>query len=226
MERLWLLGHKIGVTVLLVRGGVISNKTSVTENIWKGSSQTFPIEWRVCNIYTEHQARTSKYAQYLLKAIGKENWEIVVNAASVHDIGKKFVKKEILEKVGLVSKEDFQELKKHVEKDFLTQHKVLQQFEEKEILNVILSHHERWDGQGYPNRLKREEIPLEARIVTLVDSWDAITSPRIYGIAYSFEEAIEEIILNSGEQFDPILVKAFLKDIEKLKDITARTHKN
>jgi HD-GYP domain-containing protein (c-di-GMP phosphodiesterase class II) len=82
-------------------------------------------------------------------------------------------------------------------------------------LNIPYSHHERWDGTGYPRGLKEEEIPLEARIFALVDVWDALTSERPYRKALAREEVIQYIRDNSGSHFDPNLSERFIKMIER-----------
>ena len=79
------------------------------------------------------------------------------------------------------------------------------------IANAILYHHEHWDGNGYPHGLKGKEIPITSRIIGVVDAYDAMTNDRIYHAAISKEKAIEEIINCSGKQFDPEVVKVFLK---------------
>jgi len=84
-----------------------------------------------------------------------------------------------------------------------------------EIANDVLSHHERYDGLGYPRGLKGEEIPIKARIISVADAYDAMTSIRPYRKPLSKEEAIQEIKDNSGTQFDPLIVKLFLEVIEE-----------
>jgi HD-GYP domain-containing protein (c-di-GMP phosphodiesterase class II) len=80
----------------------------------------------------------------------------------------------------------------------------------------VLSHHERWDGKGYPRRLKRDATPLGARILAVADAFDAMVSTRIYRPARSYEEAVEEILRCKGAQFDPDVVDAFLRFFERL----------
>jgi len=83
------------------------------------------------------------------------------------------------------------------------------------IADYILSHHERWDGSGYPQGLRGEEIPLLARMLAVADAYDAMTQPRPYRAAVSHEEAVAEIVRCSGTQFDPKIVDAFLRVIEE-----------
>jgi HD-GYP domain-containing protein (c-di-GMP phosphodiesterase class II) len=84
----------------------------------------------------------------------------------------------------------------------------------KPALAIPYCHHEKWDGSGYPLGLKGEQIPLEARIFTIVDVWDALRSDRPYRAAWSTEEALEHICAQAGRHFDPEVVKCFLKLIE------------
>lgn len=83
------------------------------------------------------------------------------------------------------------------------------------VSNYILSHHERWDGFGYPRGLKDRDIPLLARILSVADAFDAMTHDRVYRKAMSQEDALSEIVANSGTQFDPNIVKIFVKSFEK-----------
>jgi len=85
------------------------------------------------------------------------------------------------------------------------------------IAEYILTHHERWDGKGYPNGLKGEAIPIVSRILSVADAFDAMTNDRVYRKAMSYEEAIDEIKRNSGTQFDPAIVDVFLEIMEKHK---------
>jgi HD-GYP domain-containing protein (c-di-GMP phosphodiesterase class II) len=84
------------------------------------------------------------------------------------------------------------------------------------VAEFILSHHERWDGKGYPRGLKGESIPIHSRILAVVDAYDAMTQDRVYHKAISHQEAIDEIIRCSGTQFDPLVVKMFVSEMQKL----------
>lgn len=81
---------------------------------------------------------------------------------------------------------------------------------------IAHSHHERWDGKGYPQNLKGEDIPIEARIVAVADAFDAMTNTRPYRLALTAEEALDEIKAGSGTQFDPSVVEAFLRLVQRL----------
>ncbi len=128
--------------------------------------------------------------------------------AILHDIGKIFIQESILTKSGPLTDEEWKEIKLHpvtgaeMIKDisYLTSARP-----------VVRHHHERWDGGGYPDRLAGETIPLEARIVSVADSFDAMTTTRSYHPARSLEAACQEIIACSGTQYDPAVVEAFRK---------------
>jgi len=133
-------------------------------------------------------------------------------AAYLHDVGKVRIPDEILNKPGPLTEEEWKEMRRHPDygaemlekKDFL-----------KDAAEVVRAHHERYDGSGYPRGLKGDQIPLEARIIAVVDAYDAMTSNRPYRKALSKEEAIRELNKNAGSQFDPRVVRAFLKVIKE-----------
>ncbi len=133
-------------------------------------------------------------------------------AAKLHDIGKIGIDERILEKATKLTDEEWEVMKTHPEIGYRI---AKSSGELASIADYIYAHHERWDGEGYPRGLKGEDIPLIARIINLVDSYDAMTEDRIYRKGISHEEAIEEINRNSGMQFDPEIVQIFLKIISK-----------
>ena len=127
--------------------------------------------------------------------------------AVLHDIGKVGIKESVLQKAGPLTPEDWEEIKKHPEIGY----RIAQNIPElSKIAEYILYHHERWDGTGYPRKLKAEEIPLLCRILAVGDAFDAMTSDRTYRKAMSKEMALEEIKRNAGKQFDPEVVRNFL----------------
>lgn len=128
--------------------------------------------------------------------------------AQFHDIGKVGIPDKILFKPGKLTDEERDEMNKHSEIGYRIASSIP---EIAHIANFILKHHERWDGKGYPLGLSKEDIPLEDRIVALADTYDAMTNDRPYRKALSHEEAIKEIIKNSGTQFDPCLVEIFIE---------------
>lgn len=132
-------------------------------------------------------------------------------AALLHDIGKIGIPDEVLLKPGPLSPEEWTLMKQHptIGADILRKVQAL-----RPVARIIAAHHERWDGSGYPQGLRGEEIPVEARILAVVDSYSAMIDERIYRPAISHEEALAEIRRNAGKLYDPQVVEAFLKVVE------------
>lgn len=161
-----------------------------------------------------HIDRIAYYSLAIASELGWSgaNKERVQYAALFHDLGKISVKDEILNKPGKLTDEEFEILKKHpiIAANIL---KPIHQFNN--VIPGILHHHERWDGKGYPFGLKGEEISLDGRIITVVDTFDAMTSDRPYRKGLPDEVAIEEIKKGSGTQFDPKIVELFILAYKK-----------
>jgi diguanylate cyclase (GGDEF)-like protein/PAS domain S-box-containing protein len=137
-------------------------------------------------------------------------------AGLMHDIGKIVLNDQILDKQGALTKSEWFEIKRHAE----TGYRILESVKEfSQLAEYVLAHHERWDGEGYPKGLRAEEIPLEARIIAIADSYNAMISDRPYRKAMSKEAAIEEIIKNSGTQFDPFITSLFVEKVLKVKTL-------
>ncbi|MGM0380346.1 MAG: HD domain-containing phosphohydrolase, partial [Bacillota bacterium] len=154
------------------------------------------------------------------KAIRDTYW-----AGLVHDIGKLLLPINILNKKGKLKESEYGLIKKHP----IWGNKALKHSKElKPIAKNILHHHERWDGTGYPNGLKGDEIPLISQIIAVADSWDAMLSKRAYRDSLSVKQAINEIKNNKDKQFSPEVVKAFLYIVEnkKLESIKNNILKN
>lgn len=136
--------------------------------------------------------------------------EAIRLAAPLHDIGKLALPKELLTKPGRLTSIEFAQVKTHTELGFQmldsSAHAVVRTAAE-----IALSHHERWDGHGYPHRLVREEIPLAARVVSIADVYDALTTRRPYKHAWAHDEAIDHMSRDRGRAFDPALLDAFLR---------------
>ena len=132
----------------------------------------------------------------------------------LHDIGKVGIDDDILKKPGTFTKEEHDMMKKHVEIGYETVLSIKNQFPELTFLDmglhIIRSHHEKYDGTGYPDGLKGSDIPLSARIVALADYYDALVTERIYKSAYRHEDAVEHISSLKGSHFDPDIVDVFL----------------
>ncbi len=157
-----------------------------------------------------HTWRVANYGRLLAAALDypPEKIEAMFLAGTVHDIGKVKVPTEILTKPGRLTDEEFKIIKRHPQDgyDVLEGHQ-----EYAGVLDVVLMHHEAYDGRGYPFGLVGKQIPHEARLFAVVDAFDAMTTTRCYRPAMSMENAIYEIWRNRGRQFDPQLADTFIR---------------
>ncbi len=148
--------------------------------------------------------------------------DIIRNACALHDIGKVGIPDHILNKPGPLSEEERRIMKKHVIIGYQTLSKVREQYPDNAFINmgcdIALYHHERIDGKGYPNGLKGNEIPLSAKIMALVDVYDALISKRPYKEAWTHEKTLQTIQAGRGSQFDATIVDAFLNVIKEKKN--------
>ncbi len=157
-----------------------------------------------------HTWRVANYGQILAAAMGyrPHQVEMMLSAGTLHDIGKLTVPDEILTKPGRLTDQEFEILKRHPEEGY---NLLLACPEFSEVLNVVLHHHEAFDGGGYPHGLADDDIPHEARLFAIVDAFDAMTSNRCYRPAMPVDNAIYEIWRNRGRQFDPVIADAFIQ---------------
>jgi diguanylate cyclase (GGDEF)-like protein/putative nucleotidyltransferase with HDIG domain/PAS domain S-box-containing protein len=133
-------------------------------------------------------------------------------AGLMHDIGKIGIDEKILNSPSWLTNEEWKEIKRHSEIGY----RILSSVNEfSEIADHILQHHERWDGNGYPNGISGEAISIEARIIAIADAYDAMTTDRTYGNTLSKAEAVSEIQICSGTQFDPDIAKIFIEHVLK-----------
>ncbi len=173
-----------------------------------------------------HLSRVQELTKMLIKAynrnrevLNKDYYNSIADSSILHDIGKARIPVEILYKTGELD---------HSERNMMNMHPIIgaAMFKEKTFRvlycdnlvlkvaeNIILYHHERWDGTGYPYNLKGYEIPLEARIVAIADSYDALTNERSYKKAWSKEKTLQYIYEQKGKQFDPDITEVFLEVI-------------
>jgi HD-GYP domain-containing protein (c-di-GMP phosphodiesterase class II) len=165
-----------------------------------------------------HSDNVTRYAVAIAKEMNLPNEKIekIRLAAELHDLGKVAISDEILHKKGKLTKKEWDQVKQHPEKAVEILKPLAFLREQGDILDYIRSHHERYNGKGYPNGFKEHQIKLGARILAAADSYDAMISQRPYRKKpLSKKEAIEELKENSGTQFDPEVVEAFLKVLER-----------
>ena len=180
------------------------------EELFLASIQSLAEALEVKDPYTRgHSVRVSQYSVTIARALGLDAEAIrqIELGGHVHDIGKIGVRESVLNKPGLLTPEEYEHIMTHP----VVGWKILSPLlaETPGALNIVRSHHERFDGRGVPDRLRGSAIPLEARIAAVADSLDAMTSGRPYRAAASgWAEALEEIRRHSGSQFDPAVVDA------------------
>lgn len=176
-----------------------------------------------------HIIRTSKYVEALTTHLAKqqkyqsdftpENIKRISQSAALHDIGKIGIADNILLKPGKLSDDEYEKMKQHAQIGYnalLNAQNSIENFQSSFLdyaKEIALSHHEQFDGKGYPQGLKGEEIPLTARVMALADVYDALVSKRVYKEAFSHEKAVDIIKEQRNKHFDPEIVDAFL-DIE------------
>lgn len=166
--------------------------------------------------YTKgHSDRVATYAVHIARALGLAERETdqIYHAALLHDLGKTGVSQKILHKPGPLTKREYARIKEHVE---ISAQIIGQIDHEGQIYRLVRSHHERYDGHGYPDGLKGNEIPLGARIIAIADSFDAMTSLRPYRKSFTIPQALEEIAAGSGTQLDPVITGKAIPILRRL----------
>jgi HD-GYP domain-containing protein (c-di-GMP phosphodiesterase class II) len=164
--------------------------------------------------YTHHHSvRVTTLVEAILNEmphLPSDTRKIILDAARIHDLGKIGVRDAALLKQGPLTPEEFEEIKRHssIGAELVSRLAIYRR-----SAAIVRHHHERWDGKGYPDGLKGEQIPLGSRIIAVADTFDAMTSDRPYRRALSIEAAIAEIQRNSGTQFDPKVVDAFTRAV-------------
>ncbi len=165
----------------------------------------------------KHIKRVAEYSRLLAHycpEISEEDADILYYASPMHDIGKIAVPRDILQKHGKLTEEEFEIMKTHTTKahEFLcvSSRKIM-----KAADIIAYEHHEKWDGTGYPRKLKGKDIHIYGRIVAIADVFDALTHKRVYKEAWSVEDAITFIIKGGGTHFDPDLVKIFEENLDE-----------
>ncbi|MBK5091937.1 MAG: GAF domain-containing protein [Actinobacteria bacterium] len=212
------------VAAIAAQAAVALENTSLYEDLEMSYFSTVKALARAIEVkdpYTYgHSERVTEYALAIARRLGASDPEIqnIKYAAALHDIGKIGIARKILDKPGALSEEEFVHVKTHPQLgDSIIEPVAFL----KAPRSIIMHHHERYDGKGYPDGLAGEEIPLGARILAVADSFEAMMSDRPYRKALQVEEAVKELEVNAGTQFDPIVVRAF---IEVLKEGDFQRH--
>ncbi len=183
-----------------------------------------------------HILRTKEYMKYLAEYLFEHDLyrkdftpnfrKLVYRATPLHDIGKVGIPDSILKKTGSLTKDEYEIMKEHAVIGKQIIENAMRNNKENQFLkiayNIAYYHHEKWDGSGYPCGLKKEQIPLEARMMALVDVYDALISRRCYKLAFSYEESEKIIIDGGGTHFDPVLVGVFIEIKDKFKEIAEK----
>ena len=180
-----------------------------------------------------HVQKTAAYVKIIVEALYKQDIYLetitpkfmsdVVRSAPLHDVGKIKIPDRVLNKPGKLTDEEYEIMKTHTTHGKQIMDSVISTVEGehylKEARNMAAYHHERWDGNGYPEKLAGEEIPLSARIMAVADVFDALSSPRVYKPAFSLEKSIEIIQEGKGSQFDPKCVEAFIESLDEVREV-------
>jgi len=178
----------------------------------------------------EHVERTQYGVSLLLEEIKKQkifaeiidNWDdsLILQSVQLHDVGKIAISDLILNKPEKLTDEEYNKMKEHAIYGFKIIERIEADSGESELLNhakiFALTHHEKWDGTGYPGRLYGRNIPLQGRIMAIADVYDALISERPYKKAFTREEAVKIIVDGKGKQFDPVLIDLFINIYNKL----------
>ncbi|HHW67765.1 MAG TPA: HD domain-containing protein [Epulopiscium sp.] len=180
----------------------------------------------LCKLLTEKLLHLPKYANY----IDDRFIENIYKASALHDIGKVGIPDRILLKPGKLTDEEFEVIKRHTVIGANTLLEVQKKYPNNKFLefgiDITYYHHEKWNGKGYPFGLSKEEIPLCARIMALVDVYDALRSKRVYKEPYSHEESLEIIKEGKGSHFDPEITDVFLENEGEFKELFERITMN
>ena len=180
-----------------------------------------------------HIQKTAAYVRIIVEGLKRKGYYAekitpkfmsdVVRSAPLHDVGKINIPDEVLNKPGKLTASEYEIMKTHTTAGKkIIEHAIITVEGDsylKEARNMAAYHHERWDGKGYPEKLHGEVIPLSARIMSVADVFDALTSPRVYKPAFSIEKALAVIEEGKGSQFDPKCVEAFMDSLPEVKEI-------
>jgi len=174
-----------------------------------------------------HLNRMSLYSKIIARNLGfgEEEQEIMLEASPMHDVGKVGTPDHILLKPGKLDPDEFEIMKQHASYGY----DILKQGSSRLMqvaAEIAVTHHEKFNGRGYPLGLKGEDIPLRGRIVAVADVFDALTSERPYKKAWPLQEALDLLRRESGEHFDPQCVDAFLTSLDEVQEIMVQYHES
>ena len=184
------------------------------------------------DITGDHVGRTQHWLNILVTALDEHGiyrdytakWDrrFLISSSQLHDVGKIAISDHILRKPGPLTREEFEEMKRHVDFGVRIIDKIASGLPENDFLRqarlFVWTHHERWDGSGYPRGLRGEDIPLEGRLMAIADTYDALISHRPYKNAYAHEEAVGIIARSRGRHFDPVLADLFQEREQLFKE--------
>ena len=192
-----------------LQNALVFTLADMVENRDKGTGGHIERTSAYIKILIEEMMKSEKYAE----ALGDMDVDLVISSARLHDVGKVSISDTVLNKEGKLTDAEFQSMKLHCYAGEQIIDNIISRSEDVEFLNsaktIAGSHHERWDGKGYPRGLSKEEIPLQGRIAAIVDVYDALVSERPYKKAFTPDKAIDIIMESSGQHFDPGIAEIF-----------------
>ena len=188
------------------------------KNAYRGTVESLRLAVDAKDSYTKnHSDRVALYSKLIGEQLNlpEDQMEILYDGALFHDIGKIGIPDSILQKPGKLTDDEYDDIKNHpsIGAKIIAPAKIFDP-----IVPIVKHHHERYDGRGYPSGLKGDDIPLLARIVTVADSFDAMTSDRSYRPRFTLIKALDELEAGKGTQFDPEIVDAFIVAFKTHKD--------
>ena len=220
---------------------MVDAKTKTVVELQNAVLQTMAelVEYRD-DITGRHIERTQSYLSILINAllqhsiytdeISTWNIELVVQSAQLHDVGKIAISDHILQKPGKLTAEEFEQVKEHTTFGEKVIEKIKKSTSEHAFLEqariLVATHHEKWDGSGYPKGLKSEEIPLQGRLMAIADVYDALISDRPYKRAFTHKEAVAVILAGKETHFDPVLIDLFLSVADQFGKIATLDRSN
>lgn len=216
----WLFVLVTGMVLYWMIGRDMRRLKAVNRSLWRGHSQTLRVLVSAMDIRHketgDHSDRVMRMAVGLARHAGVSGKALrdLGFGALLHDIGKLAIPDAVLIKPGKLDDDEMAVMRQHTEMG----NTLLQQVDFlRDASDIPYNHHERWDGGGYPRGLRGEEIPLAARIFSVVDVWDALITPRVYKPAWPEADVLNYLREAAGSQFDPHLVDLFLQHYDELK---------